>query len=297
VEELKYWLWISKIRKIGSIRIQKLLKEYKTPKRIYSLEEKDLEKIEGIGEKLTKEILNREYRERLEEQEEYLKRNNIELISIEDSRYPKKLKQIYDMPICLYVKGNTEILNEFSIAVIGCRESTKYGEQATIKLVPELVKNNTVIISGLAKGIDSMAHKITVKEKGKTIAVIGSGLDNLYPKENLNLVKQILENGGAIITEYPIGTKPEKLNFPARNRIISGLSDGILVIEAKKKSGTMITVDFALEQGRQVFSVPGNITSKNSEGTNELIKQGAKLVTKAEDILEEFIMWEDSCNQ
>lgn len=288
MQELKYWLWISKIKKLGSIKIQRLLEEYETPERIYNLKKEQLTKIEGIGENIAEEILNKRYKENLKEELNYLKRNNIKLITIKDSIYPKKLQTIYDKPICLYVKGNEKILNEFSIAIIGCRENTKYGETVANRLTEELVENNIVTVSGLARGIDSISHQATVNKKGKTIAVIGSGLDKLYPKESLNLVRQIIKNEGAIITEYPIGEKAEKINFPARNRIISGLSDGILVIEATKKSGTMITVDFALEQGRQVFSVPGNIINKNSDGTNQLIKEGAKLVTSATDIFEEF---------
>lgn len=288
MEDLKYWIWISKIKNLGSIKTQRLLKEYETPEKIYNLEKDMLIKIDGIGEKLASEIVNEKYKANLEEEVEYLKRNNIELVTIKDKKYPQKLMEIYDMPICLYIKGNSEILSEFSIAVIGCRENTKYGEQVTKKLIGGLAQKNIVTVSGLAKGIDSISHQETVNKGGKTIAVIGSGLDNLYPKENLNLVKEIIKCGGAIITEYPIGTKPEKINFPARNRIISGISNGVLVIEAKKKSGTMITVDFALEQGRQVFSVPGNIVNKNSEGTNDLIKEGAKVVTSIVDILEEF---------
>ena len=286
MEKLKYWLWISKIKNLGSITIQKLLKKYGSPDKIYNLTKEEL--LEVVGEKIAKEILDLKYKENLESELIYLKRNNIELISIMDSRYPKKLQEIYDKPICLYVKGNVEILNSFSIAIIGCRNNTEYGEQMARKIVQDLVQKNVVTVSGLARGIDSIAHKATVEKSGKTIAVIGSGLDNLYPKENIKLARDIIENGGAIITEYPIGTKPEKMNFPARNRIISGISNGIVVVEAKKKSGTMITVDFALEQGREVFCVPGNVTSKNSEGTNELIKEGASIVTKVQDILQEF---------
>ncbi len=286
MEDLKYWLWISKIKKLGSITIQRLLKIYGSPYKIYNLKKEEL--LEVVGEKLSEEILDSKYRINLENEIEYLKRNNIELISIKDNRYPAKLKQIYDMPICLYAKGNIEILNNFSIAIIGCRDNTKYGEQMAKMISEGLTKINVVTVSGLARGIDSIAHKSTVEKNGKTIAIIGSGLDKLYPEENLELAKAIIEKGGAIITEYPIGTKPEKLNFPARNRIISGISNGIVVVEAKKKSGTMITVDFALEQGKEVFCVPGNVTSKNSEGTNELIKEGAKVVTKIQDIIEEF---------
>ena len=286
--EIQYWIWLSRIEKLGSIKTQKLLEIYGVPKNIWNATKEELLKIEGIGEETTKQILKEEYRKGLEKYEIYMKQNNIELIHIYDKYYPEKLKTIYDKPIVLYIKGNKSILNEFSLAIIGCRDHTKYGEIVAKNISYQISKNNIVTISGLARGIDSIAHKETLKAKGKTIAVIGSGVDNIYPEENKELAKEIIKNGGAIISEYVIGTKPQKMNFPARNRIISGMSNGVVVIEAKKKSGTMITVDFALEQGKEVFAVPGNILSKNSEGTNELIKQGAKLVTNVEDILEEF---------
>lgn len=286
--EIQYWIWLSRIEKLGSIKTQKLLEIYGVPKNIWNATKEELLKIEGIGEETTKQILKEEYRKGLEKYEIYMKQNNIELIHIYDKYYPEKLKTIYDKPIVLYIKGNKSILNEFSLAIIGCRDHTKYGEIVAKNISYEISKNNIVTISGLARGIDSIAHKETLKAKGKTIAVIGSGVDNIYPEENKELAKEIIKNGGAIISEYVIGTKPQKMNFPARNRIISGMSNGVVVIEAKKKSGTMITVDFALEQGKEVFAVPGNILSPNSEGTNELIKQGAKLVTNVQDILEEF---------
>ncbi|MCI8346043.1 MAG: DNA-protecting protein DprA [Clostridia bacterium] len=288
MNEIQYWIWLSRIEKLGSIKTQKLLEIYGVPKNIWNATKEELLKIEGIGEETTKQILKEEYRKGLEKYEIYMKQNNIELIHIYDKYYPEKLKTIYDKPIVLYIKGNKSILNEFSLAIIGCRDHTKYGEIVAKNISYQISKNNIVTISGLARGIDSIAHKETLKAKGKTIAVIGSGVDNIYPEENKELAKEIIKNGGAIISEYVIGTKPQKMNFPARNRIISGMSNGVVVIEAKKKSGTMITVDFALEQGKEVFAIPGNILSQNSEGTNELIKQGAKLVTNIEDILEEF---------
>lgn len=288
MNEIKYWIWISRIEKLGSIKAQKLLEIYKTPKNIWDATKQELLNIKGIGEETATQILKEEYRIGLERYEIYMRQNNIELIHIYDKYYPKKLKTIYDKPIVLYIKGNKSILNEFSLAIIGCREHTKYGEIVAKNIAYKIAKNNIVTISGLARGIDSIAHKETLKAKGKTIAVIGSSIDNIYPEENKELAKEIIKNGGTIISEYVVGTKPQKMNFPARNRIISGMTDGVVVIEAKRKSGTMITVDFALEQGKEVFAVPGNILSKNSEGTNELIKQGAKLVTKVEDILEEF---------
>lgn len=288
MNEKQYWIWLSRIEKVGSIKKQKLLEKYKTPQNIWNAREEELTEIEGIGKETVKEILKKEYRLNLGKYEKYMQENNIELIHIYDEYYPEKLKEIYDKPIVLYIKGDKTILNEFSLAIIGCREHTKYGEIVARNISSKIAKNNIITVSGLARGIDSIAHTETVKVKGKTIAVIGSGLDNIYPKENIGLANEIIKTGGIIISEYVIGTKPERMNFPARNRIISGLSNGVVVVEAKKKSGTMITVDFALEQGKEVFAVPGNILSKNSEGTNELIKQGAKMVTSIHDILEEF---------
>ena len=214
-----------------------------------------------------------------------LNTNKIQTIKLEDEFYPEKLRNIYAPPKMLYVLGNVELLQRKSIAIVGCRNCTKYGIENAYKFGYELATSNICVISGLAKGIDAYAHLGAVRAKGKTIAVLGSGLDVIYPPENAELYKEIIMNNGAIITEYPLGSKPEKYHFPERNRIISGLSDGVLVIEAKKKSGTMITVDFALEQGREVYAIPGNISSESSYGTNELIKEGAIPVTNVNDII------------
>jgi len=206
-----------------------------------------------------------------------------------EKEYPEKLRDIYNPPNKIYLLGQESIFNKPSIAIIGCREASSYGRKMAFEFAYELAKKGIVIISGLAKGIDTYAHLGAVKAEGKTIAVLGSGFTNIYPVENKKLCKEIIGKGGAIITEYEPSKKPEKVNFPERNRIISGLSDGVLVVEAKQRSGTSITVDLALEQGKDVFAIPGNITSINSYGTNELIKQGAKLVTNINDILEERV--------
>lgn len=256
MEDLEYWVWISKIKKLGSIKAQRLLETYKNPKQIWDAKKEDLLKIEGIGEKIVEEILSNKYRIGLKEEIKKMKKEKVELISIYDEIYPKNLKEIYDKPICLYVKGNKEILNEFSLAMIGCRENSTYGKEVATAVAKGLAKNNIITVSGLARGIDSISHKETLKQGGKTIAVIGSGLDIIYPYENTNLANEIIKTGGLVISEYPLGTKPAKMHFPARNRIISGLSSGLIVIEAKKKSGTMTTVDFALEQGKTVFAIP-----------------------------------------
>lgn len=210
------------------------------------------------------------------------------IIYYNDDRYPEKLRRIYAPPQKLYIIGNDKILNEKGIAIIGCRKPSKYGIEMAYKFAYGLSKRGIKVISGLARGIDSYSHLGAVHAKGKTIGVLGSGLNNIYPSENKKLCLEIIKNGGAIITEYEPKEKPLAMNFPARNRIISGLSEGILVIEAKQKSGTLITVDHGLDQGKDIFVIPGNITSENSYGTNELIKQGAKLVTNIEEIIEEI---------
>ena len=208
----------------------------------------------------------------------------IEEMTIDSKEYPEKLKNIYDPPRKIYLIGNKSLLYQKGIAIVGARDATQYGKKITYNLAKELSEQNIVIISGLALGIDSYAHTGTVQ--GRTIAVLGSGIDNIYPKENLELARKIIKNKGCIISEYPLGTKPERLHFPQRNRIISGLSNGVVVIEASKKSGALITAEFALEQGKEVFAVPGDINKKQSEGTNQLIKDGAILLTSATDILE-----------
>ena len=213
---------------------------------------------------------------------------NFEVVTIYDRCYPEQLKHIYDAPKRLYVRGNKNILGNVGIAIVGCRDNTKYGELVSKNLAYNLSKNGINIISGLAKGIDSFAHIGAIYAKGKTIAILGNGIDTIYPKENEMIANKIIEYGGTIISEYPIGSKINKDNFPARNRIISGLSKGIVVVEAKEESGSLITADFALEQGRDVFAVPGSIISRESIGTNELIKQGAIPVTNYKDILSIF---------
>ena len=284
LENKKYWIWFSQIEQLGRKRGKILLEKFKTPERIYNVKKEELRNIKGIGENLIINILKQETKEKVNKDIEYMKKNNIEIITIEDKEYPNNLKNIYDFPFCIYIKGNKEILNQKCISIVGCRDCSKYGEKCTKYFSFNLAKEGKVIVSGLARGIDSLAHLGAIYANGKTIAVIGSGLDIIYPSENIILANQIVKTGGAIITEYPIGTKPLKMNFPARNRIISGISDNLLVIEAKKQSGTLITVDFALEQGKDIYVVPGNIDSINSVGTNDLIKQGARLITDYKEI-------------
>ena len=288
MKDIEYWIWLSRIEGLNPKLLNELLQKYGTPKILWNKTKEQLIE-DGIKEKYVCEITNNSYRERLDTYLKYMNENGIEIITINDKEYPDKLKVIYDPPVVLYVKGNKNILNNKSIAIVGCRMCTKYGEKIAKRLAYNLSLNNINIISGLAKGIDSFAHKGALNKKGKTIAVVGCGLDRVYPEENKILFNEIIKDGGTIVSEYIIGTKPLAKNFPKRNRIISAISDGLIVVEAREKSGTMITVDFALEQGKNIYTIPGNIDNPNSYGTNDLIKQGAKVITRVEDVLEDLV--------
>src|SRR5712692_6479928 len=210
------------------------------------------------------------------------------ILSLEDPAYPPQLKQIYDPPLVLYVRGNMAAISLPGIALVGTRHPTPYGTGMAERLACDLAARGLVIFSGLARGVDAAGHRGAIAAKGKTVAVFGTGIDVIYPKENTRLVEQILALGGAIISEFPLGTFAAPQNFPIRNRIISGISVGVLVVEAAEYSGTRITSRCALEQNREVFAVPGNVTNKNSWGPNTLIKQDAKLVATWEDVWEEL---------
>lgn len=291
IENKKYWIWLSLIRKLDNKTKMKLLERFNSPERIYMAKECELLKYKEINASLISNINFYKNEELINKHIEYMKKSKINIININDVKYPKNLKEIYDPPVSLFIKGDENILNGNNIGIVGCRECTEYGRNAAKYFSYNLSNKAFNIVSGLAKGIDSYSHigcLIANRENfisGKTIAVVGNGLDVIYPRDNIELETNIIKNGGAIISEYPCGTKPEKMNFPARNRIISGISKGIIVVEAKEKSGTLITVDFALEQGRDIYVVPGNINSINSVGTNELIKQGAKLISNYYDII------------
>jgi DNA processing protein len=212
----------------------------------------------------------------------------VSLVAVESPGYPVQLKQIYDPPLLLYVRGDPEAISRPGIAVVGTRHPTPYGTGMAERLSCDLAARGLVIFSGLARGVDTAGHRGAIAGKGKTVGVLGTGIDVIYPKENTRLAEQILALGGALISEFPIGTFPAPQNFPIRNRIISGISLGVLVVEAAEYSGTRITSRCALEQNREVFAVPGNVTNKNSWGPNTLIKQGAKLVATWEDVWEEL---------
>lgn len=252
----KYWVWFSRINKIGAKIQNELIQKYKTPEKIFRLTKDKLQENNNLESEKIEIILDKSYRENLDKYLEYMEKNGIKMITIEDEKYPQNLRNIYDPPVVLYIKGNEDILKNHSIAIIGSRNCSSYGKQIAKQFAYNLSKHNINILSGLARGIDTYAHIGAIQAKEITIAVMGNGLDIIYPEENRKIYDDIIKNNGAIISEYIVGTKPEKLNFPARNRIVSGLSEGILVVEANKKSGAFITVDFALEQGKNIYAIP-----------------------------------------
>jgi DNA processing protein len=252
----------------------------------------DTDRLEQLG--LTKKQIDNffQFRQKNDPEKlfEELTKEKIEILTIEDEAYPAQLKEIAAAPPVLYIRGDKDILSNKSIAVVGSRKFTEYGRRVTENLTRDLARAGLTVVSGLALGIDGIAHRAALDSGGITAAVLGTGIDDatIYPREHFNLAKNIIENGGALITEQPPKTPSLKQNFPARNRIMAGLALGTLVIEAAESSGSLITANFALEQNREVFAVPGDIFSPQSTGANLLIKRGAKLVTSAADILEEF---------
>lgn len=286
---LKYLVAISQFPKIGPKRYQLLRNYFQTPTNIWNANLSEL-KHAGLEENLASEFALARNEIDPDAEMEKLSKENIQAIGADDEKYPKLLKEIYSAPFILYYKGNLNNLHEQAIAVVGTRRVSYYGKVVTPQIVTELLNQDLIVVSGLALGVDGLAHLTAVKNKKTTIAVLGSGLDaeNIYPSSHRRLAEDIINNNGLIMSEYPIGMMALKQNFPSRNRIISGLSLGTLVIEADEKSGSLITAQFALEQNREVFAIPGPITSPLSIGTNNLIKKGAKPVTCVEDILEEL---------
>ncbi len=278
-----YMLWLKELTGLKLSFIKILLDHFKTAENIFNASKKQLKEVKGFGDASISKLLNSKDLDKLEAIIKKIESNNIEYISIENDKYPYLLKIIEDPPLALYVKGNMINDDIDKIAVIGSRRCSEYGEIAATKISKSLSDNNIVVVSGMARGIDSFAHMGALKGNGNTIAVLGSGIDVCYPPENENLMNKIIERG-CVISEYPLGTPPYPANFPKRNRIISGLCKAVIVVEASLKSGSIITVENALHEGRDVFAVPGNITSILSEGTNKLIKEGAGVVSNINDI-------------
>ena len=286
-KEIKYWLALKFVDEIGNVGFKNLVDAFGSPQAVLRATEEQLVKIPKVTERAARQIKKfhdweRVYRE-LEKAEKY----SVAIITSKDERYPRSLLNIYDFPPILYVKGTLDV-NDVNIAVIGSRRASTYGTFLTERLSRELAGEGITIVSGMARGVDSAAHRGALSGSGRTTAVLGSGIDVVYPPENIELYNEIAQQG-AIITEFPFEEEPKGFHFPARNRIISGLSLGIVVVEATEKSGSLITARLGLEQGKEIFAVPGSIDSPGSRGTHKLLKEGAKLVENVHDILEEII--------
>lgn len=281
------WLALALTPGMGPIRGHRVVQHFGGVERAFAASLTELEAI-GLPAAAAQSIaLNKSYS--LAE-EEFMKARDVgaELISFEDNRYPQRLKEIYDPPLVLYIRGDAALLSQTGIGVVGTRHPTPYGIGMAERLSNDLASRGLVIVSGMARGVDTHAHRGALNGKGKTVAVWGTGVDVPYPRDNKRLAESIVASGGALVSEFPIGTFAAPQNFPIRNRIISGLALGVLVVEAGEYSGTRITARCALEQGREIFAVPGNVTNRNSWGPNTLIKQGAKLTATWEEVWEEL---------
>lgn len=286
-ESTLHWLALSLTPGLGPTRARRLTELLGSVNAVFKASLTELEAT-GIQAAVAQALATGRSQELAQDELARITAAGVRIIALDDPSYPPSLKQIYDPPIVLYVRGAPEVLLQPGIAIVGTRHPTPYGTGMAEKLSHDLAARGLVIFSGMARGVDTAGHRGAIAAKGRTVAVFGTGVDVIYPKENSRLVDQILGLGGAVISEFAMGTFAAPQNFPIRNRIISGISAGVLVVEAAEYSGTRITSRCALEQNREVFAVPGNVTNKNSWGPNTLIKQGAKLVATWEDVWEEL---------
>jgi DNA processing protein len=287
VTQEESWFWICNIQGIYRKKIKQLVENYHSPLEIYNMSDTHISNIKMLTEKEKGLLIKSRCTSQIKENYKKLQEMNIQFINITNEKYPKKLLHIPDEPCCVYVKGKLPHEDLPSVAIIGARNCSNYGREIALEYARELAKNGIQIISGLARGIDSYGHVGALSVGGKTFGVLGSGVNICYPRENYNLYADMIEQGG-VISEYPINTQPLSMLFPERNRIISGLADIILVIEAREKSGSLITTDMALEQGKDIFAVPGRVTDALSSGCNRLIGQGAAIANSPQDIMEEL---------
>lgn len=284
--EVKYWVGFNIVRGIGPMRFRALVDHFGDLEKAWHADARELKKA-GLDRRALESLMTTRSTISLDGEMEKIERQGARVLTWDDPAYPPRLLNIYNPPPVLYVKGEILSEDQWAVAVVGTRRATVYGKEAARWIAGDLARNRVTIVSGLARGIDSEAHRAALDAGGRTIAVLGSGIDIIYPAESRRLAQAVVERG-ALVSEYAIGTPPEAGNFPPRNRIISGLSLGVVIVEAGERSGALITGDFALEQGREVFAVPGNIFRRKSMGTNKLIQQGAKPVLSVEDVLEEL---------
>ncbi|MDO9565167.1 MAG: DNA-processing protein DprA [Candidatus Desulfaltia sp.] len=286
MENILPWFALKSVPGIGLYHFKRLIDHFKSPAHVFEASREELLNLDGMSERLVSAIKQHRISEQVKKELDLVKQKGYRIVTMADNDYPSLLLQIPDPPPFLYVYGNIDgsIKN---IAVVGSRNATTYGISTTQQLCLNLASNGITVVSGMARGIDTAAHEGALMGKGKTIAVLGSGLERVYPSENIKLFHKIAANG-AVISEFSLMTEPEAYNFPIRNRIISGISLGTVIVEATKRSGSLITARLAAEQNREVFAVPGSIHSFKSTGTHTLIKQGAKLVEQTQDIIEEI---------
>jgi DNA processing protein len=281
-----YWIGLKAVAGVGNVTFRRLLERFDTPQAALSATPGELATVKGMTATTIEAIKSGIWQNFAEEECRRLDASEARLVTFTSTDYPKSLFEINDPPPFLYVKGELRS-REPAVAIVGSRRATSYGLLTTGRLSEALARHDIAVISGMARGVDTAAHKGTLTAGGRSIGVLGCGIDKIYPPENRLLFEEMASQG-CLVSEFPLGTLPLAENFPRRNRIISGLSQGVLVVEAAEKSGSLITAQYALEHGREVFAVPGNITFATSRGTNRLIKQGAKLVDCVEDILEEL---------
>ena len=286
MSDTKYWIGFTLIPGIGRAKFSMMEEYFGDMEKAWHASAKELQTA-GLDNRSTDAIIAKRTRISLDDEMEKLERYKVKALTWKDEEYPSRLKEIYDLPPVLYIRGSLSPEDDWSIAVVGTRRPTYYGREVTEQIAGDLARNKITIVSGLARGIDATAHRAALDAGGRTIAIFGCGLDVVYPSDHVKLARQIIERG-ALVSEFPLGTRPKAENFPRRNRIMSGLSLGVLVVEARDKSGALITVGWALEQNREVFAVPGSILSPTSRGPNRLIQEGAKLVSDSYDILEEL---------
>lgn len=285
---MKEWIALNMTPGVGPRAATKLLERFGSADAVFHARRTELESLRLRPETI-ESIIKREFEGKAVEELDRVKQLGGDVLLLDDGSYPALLREIADPPITLYVRGDWQACFDLpGVGVIGSRMCSTYGENASEMIARDLASRGICIISGLARGIDTAAHRGAIRGGGRTIAVLGTGIDGFYPKENTRLVGEILEAGGAVVSQFPLGTPPLKDNFPYRNRIISGLSLGVVLVEATEKSGSLITARLAMEQNREVMAVPGNITSRNSVGTNYLIKSGAKLVQQWQDVVAEL---------
>ena len=281
------WIALSLVPDVGPVMAKKLLAAFGSPENIFAAGLSDLHAVKGLTKERAANIKDFRFQDTVEIYLKAAEKKGMRVVGYHDPLYPDVLRETEGTPVVLYMKGEYIPSDRYGIAVVGSRDNTTYGEQVTGKIAHDLAASGFTIISGMARGIDTLSHAAALAAGGRTIAVLGSGLDVCYPSENRGLMERITRSGCGL-SEFPPGTMPHRENFPRRNRIISGLSMGVLVVEAAVDSGSLITAQYALEQNREVFAVPGNITSRNSSGTNRLIRQGARVVAEARDIIEEL---------